>query len=87
MRHVIYMGLRRLVLIYRAIHPHVVVQITRQESPIWGDQHTAKELHTLIRGDQRFEHLITGASEKYKARRAEIAEEAYGELTEVIKLK
>ncbi len=87
MRHVIYMGLRRLVLIYRAIHPHVVVQITRQESPIWGDQHTAKELHTLIRGDQRFEHLITGASEKYKARRAEIAEEAYGELTEVIKGK
>jgi hypothetical protein len=87
MRHVIYMGLRRLVLIYRAIHPHVVVQITRQESPIWGDQHTTKELHTLIRGDQRFEHLITGASEKYKARRAEIAEEAYGELTEVIKRK
>jgi len=85
MRHVAYLGLRRLVLVYRAIFPHRVVQITRQEPPIWGDQNTAKELHTLIRGDQRFEHLIAGASEKYKVRRAEIAEEAYGELIEVIR--
>jgi hypothetical protein len=87
MRHVIYMGLRRLVLIYRAIRPHAITQVTRQEPPIWGEQNMAKELHALIRGDQRFEHLITGASEKYKARRAEIAEEAYGEVTEVIKKK
>ena len=85
MRHVAYLGLRRLALVYRAIFPHRVVQITRQEPPIWGDQHTAKELHPLIRSDQRFEHLIAGASEKYKVRRAEIAEEAYGELIEVIR--
>ncbi len=87
MRHVAYLGLRRIGLIYRAINPHIVVQVTRQEPPVWGDQHTAKELHPLIKSDQRFEHLITGASEKYKSRRAEIAEAAYGELVEVIKKK
>jgi len=87
LRHVAYLGLRRLGLVYRILRPHMVVQVTRQEPPIWGDQNTAKELHPLIKGDKRFEHLITGASESYKRRRAEIAEEAYGELTEVIRKK
>jgi UDP-N-acetylglucosamine:LPS N-acetylglucosamine transferase len=87
LRHVAYLGLRRLGLVYRFLHPHIVVQVTRQEPPVWGDQNTAKELHPLIKGDKRFEHLITGASENYKKRRAEIAEAAYGELTEVIKKK
>ena len=87
MRHVAYLGLRRAGLIYRAIHPHIVVQVTRQEPPVWGDQNTAKELHALIRGEKRFEHLITGASAKYKSRRAQIAEAAYGEHIEVIKKK
>jgi len=54
MRHVAYMGLRRLALIYRFINPHIVVQVTRQEAPIWGSQNTAKELHPLIKGEQRF---------------------------------
>jgi hypothetical protein len=87
LRHVAYLGLRRLGLVYRFLHPHIVVQVTRQEPPVWGDQNTAKELHPLIKGDKRFEHLITGASESYKRRRAQIAEDAYGELTEVIKKK
>ena len=87
MRHVAYLGLRRAGLIYRALHPHIVVQVTRQEPPVWGDQNTAKELHSLIKGEQRFEHLITGASQKYKSRRAQIAEAAYGEHVEVIKKK
>jgi hypothetical protein len=63
------------------------VQVTRQEPPVWGDQNTAKELHALIKGEQRFEHLIAGASQKYKSRRAQIAEAAYGERVEVIKKK
>ena len=87
MRHVVYLGLRRASLIYRAINPHIVVQVTRQEPPVWGDQNTAKELHALIKGEQRFEHLIAGASQKYKSRRAQIAEAAYGERIEVIKRK
>ena len=87
MRHVAYLGLRRAGLIYRALHPHIVVQVTRQEPPVWGDQNTAKELHALIKGEQRFEHLVTGASQIYKSRRAQIAEAAYGEHVEVIKKK
>jgi UDP-N-acetylglucosamine:LPS N-acetylglucosamine transferase len=87
MRHVAYMGLRRLALVYRFINPHIVVQVTRQEPPIWGSQNTAKELHPLIKSDQRFEHLITGASDAYIKRRKEIAEAAYGEKIEVINTK
>jgi len=87
MRHVAYMGLRRLALVYRFINPHIVVQVTRQEPPIWGSQNTAKELHPLINGEQRFEHLITGASDAYIKRRKEIAEAAYGEKIEVINTK
>jgi UDP-N-acetylglucosamine:LPS N-acetylglucosamine transferase len=87
MRHVAYMGLRRLALIYRFINPHMVVQVTREEAPIWGSQNTAKELHPLIKGEQRFEHLITGASNAYIARRKEIAEAAYGEKIEIINTK
>ncbi|CAN2245916.1 glycosyltransferase [Candidatus Planktophila dulcis] len=87
MRHVAYMGLRRLALLYRFINPHIVVQVTRQEPPIWGSQNTATELHPLIKGEQRFEHLITGASGAYIKRRKEIAEAAYGEKIEVINTK
>ena len=87
LRHVAYLGLRRLALVYRKLRPHLVVQVTREEPPIWGEQMTAKELHPLIKGDKRFEHLITGASENYKKRRIQIAESAYGEKTEVIRKK
>ena len=87
LRHVAYLGLRRLGLVYRFLYPHIVFQVTRQEPPIWGDQNTAKELHPLIKGDKRFEHLIIGASNRYKQRRAEIAEAAYGELTEILRKK
>ena len=87
MRHVAYMGLRRLALVYRFINPHIVVQVTRQEPPIWGSQNTAQELHPLIKGEQRFEHLISGASDAYIKRRKEIAEAAYGEKIEIINTK
>ena len=87
LRHVAYLGLRRLGLVYRFLHPHIVVQVTRQEPPVWGSQNTAKELHPLIKGEQRFEHLITGASDAYIARRKEIAEAAYGEKVEIINTK
>ena len=86
-RHIAYTGLRRLGLVYRTINPHIVVSRTRQEPPIWGSQMTAAELHPLIRGEVRFEHLIAGASDQYIARRKEIAEKAYGEKTEVINTK
>jgi hypothetical protein len=87
LRHLAYNGLRRLGLIYRFLNPHILVQTVRQEPPLWGSQNTAAELHPLIKGDQRFEHLITGASDSYIARRKEIAEAAYGQRTEVINTK
>jgi hypothetical protein len=70
--------LRRLSLIYRAINPHKVENSLHEEGPIWGSQNTAEELHPLIKGKVRFEHLITGASESYIKRRKEIAASAYG---------
>lgn len=87
MRHVAYMGLRRMGLLYRIFRPHMVLQITRNEPPVWGSQTTAKELHPLIKGEQRFEHTITGASDGYLKRRKEIAEAAYGEREERINKK
>ena len=87
MRHIAYLGLRRLALVYRYLNPHLVIQVTRQEPPIWGEQSAAQELHPLIKGDKRFEHLITGSSEQYKKRRAQIAEDAYGEIKTVVRKK
>ncbi|ASY15149.1 glycosyltransferase [Candidatus Planktophila dulcis] len=87
LRHIVWIGLRRVALIYRFLHPHLVVQKIKEEAPIWGSQNTAQELHPLIKGEQRFEHLITGASDAYIKRRKEIAEAAYGEKIEVINTK
>jgi hypothetical protein len=70
--------------IYRTLHPYLKVNEVKSEAPIWGSQTTAQELHPLIKGEARFEHLIAGASDEYIARRREIAEKAYGTLREVI---
>jgi hypothetical protein len=86
-RHVIMLGLRRLALVYRFIHPHIKVQEIDQAPPIFGDQNTAAELHPLIKSSIRFEHLITGASAGYRKRREEIAYDAYGKETVVTKEK
>ena len=87
MRHVINLGLRRLALVYRFLHPHIVTQIVRVETPVFGSQTTPAELHQLIKGDVRFEHMIYGASETYRKRREEIADAAYGKKLEVSKTK
>ena len=85
LRHVANLGLRRVALVYRFINPHIVVQVTKQEPPVFGDSTDSAELHKLIRSATRFEHLITEASPAYRAKREEIAHEAYGELVERIK--
>lgn len=87
LRHLAYRWLRRLALIYRALHPHILVQVTAEEPPTWGSQTSSKELSPLIKSDKKFEHLISGASERYIARRKEIARIAYGEKITVIKQK
>jgi UDP-N-acetylglucosamine:LPS N-acetylglucosamine transferase len=87
MRHVINLGLRRLALVYRFLHPHIVTQIVRVETPVFGSQTASSELHPLIKGDTRFEHMIEGASESYRKRREEIADAAYGKQLLVSKTK
>jgi len=85
LRHVANLGLRRVALVYRFLNPHIVVQVTKQEPPVFGDSIVPAELHTLIKASTRFEHLITGASPAYRAKREEIATTAYGDLVEIIK--
>jgi UDP-N-acetylglucosamine:LPS N-acetylglucosamine transferase len=85
LRHVANLGLRRVALVYRFINPHIVVQVTKQEPPVFGDSTDSAELHKLIKSTSRFEHLITGASPAYVAKRKEIAKTAYGDLVEIIK--
>ena len=87
MRHIAYLALRRLALVYRFIHPHLATHEELQEIPIWGSQTSAHELHPLIKGEHRFEHMITGASDNYRKRREAIAEAAYIRKTKVINTK
>jgi UDP:flavonoid glycosyltransferase YjiC (YdhE family) len=78
-KRVLFWGvLKRLALAYRTINPHKVDNAVDYGDPIWGSQDSAVELHALIKGTHRFEHLISGASENYIKRRREIAENAYG---------
>jgi UDP-N-acetylglucosamine:LPS N-acetylglucosamine transferase len=79
------LGLRRVALVYRFINPHIIVQVTKQEPPVFGDSTDSAELHKLIKSATRFEHLITGASPAYRAKREEIAKTAYGDLVEIVK--
>jgi hypothetical protein len=64
-----------------------VTQIVRVETPVFGSQTTSAELHPLIKGDTRFEHMIEGASDSYRKRREEIADAAYGKQLLVSKTK
>lgn len=85
LRHIANLGLRRLALIYRYFRPHPKTQESDESLPIFGDQSTSVELHSLIRSSTRFEHLITGASDNYRKRREEIAFAAYGKETAATK--
>ncbi len=85
LRHVANLGIRRLALVYRYLNPHIVVQVTKQVPPIFGDTTNPDELRELIKSATRFEHLISNASPAYRARREVIAKEAYGDLVEIIK--
>jgi len=77
MRHIAYIGLRRLALIYRKFRPHPDADKMAKVAPIFSQVTTAVELRDLIKGDVRFEHMVAGASDTYKKRREEIAHVAY----------
>jgi hypothetical protein len=77
MRHIAYIGLRRLALIYRKFRPHPDAAKMATVAPIFSQITATAELRDLIKGDVRFEHMIAGASDTYKKRRQEIAHTAY----------
>ena len=54
---------------------------------MFGSETKAAELHPLIKGEIRFEHMIEGASDSYRKRREEIADAAYGKKLLVSKTK
>ena len=75
---------RQLALIYRKLNPHIIVQITKVDPPHFGEETDPQTMRHLINGDIRYEHLISGASDKYRQRRDEIASAAYGTVRRVI---
>jgi len=77
MRHVAYISLKRLALVYRKFRPHPKAALVEKIAPIFSDTTNPSELQGFIKGSVRFEHLITGASDTYKKRREEIATIAY----------
>ena len=80
MRNSVYVGIRRATLIYRYLKPHAVSQSNVQGPGVYTDTTKPDELQKFIKSDIRFEHLIAGASDSYRARREEIANAAFGDL-------
>ena len=64
--------------LYRLIRPYKKNSNVEDKSALFSEEIIADYLRTHIRGDQRFEHLIVGASESYISLRHEIARKAYG---------
>ena len=63
--------------IYRVLRPQQIATGVSIESPIFSDSTEADYLRNSIKGNQRFEQLIVGASESYRERRREIAARVY----------
>jgi hypothetical protein len=64
--------------LYRLIRPYKKGATVNTAETQFSQEIEADYLRTHIKGDQRFEHVIVGASQSYIARRHEIASKAYG---------
>ena len=64
--------------VYRLIRPYKKNSAVDNKLAIFSQEIDAEYLRSHIKGDQRFEHMIVGASEGYISRRHEIASKAYG---------
>lgn len=64
--------------LYRLIRPYKKNAAVEDKPALFSQEISADYLHTHIKGDQRFEHMIIGSSESYISRRHEIASKAYG---------
>ena len=63
--------------LYRLIRPYKKSAAVDGEATLFSKEIAADYLRTHIKGSQRFEHMIAGASQSYISRRHEIANKAY----------
>jgi UDP-N-acetylglucosamine:LPS N-acetylglucosamine transferase len=64
--------------LYRLIRPYKKNSTVEDKPALFSQEIDADYLRSHIKGDQRFEQMIVGASESYISRRHEIASKAYG---------
>jgi UDP-N-acetylglucosamine:LPS N-acetylglucosamine transferase len=64
--------------LYRLVRPYKKSATVDKAETQFSQEIDADYLRSQIKGDQRFEHMIVGASESYISRRHEIANKAYG---------
>ena len=77
LRMVLFMALRYLAIGYRLIVRQDKQILPINSSPVFSNTTDAAELRNLIKSTNRFEHLVASASEKYKAKREQIANQYY----------
>jgi UDP-N-acetylglucosamine:LPS N-acetylglucosamine transferase len=71
-------GIHKATYIYRLLRPYKKSQPISESETLFSNETSADFLRTHIKGNQRFEHMITGASPAYEERRRQISRAAYG---------
>ena len=64
--------------LYRLVRPYAKNSLLKSREILYSQETNAEYLRTHIKAEQRFEHMIVGASQDYINRRHEIASKAYG---------
>lgn len=77
LRMALFLALRYLAIGYRLIVRQNKQKLPTNSSPIFSNTTDAAELRNLIRGANRFEHLVASTTDKYKAKREQIANQYY----------
>ncbi len=77
LRIALFMALRYLAIGYRLIVRQNNHKLTTDIDPVFSETTDSAELRDLIKSNNRFEHLIASASDKYKAKREQIANQYY----------
>ena len=77
LRMALFLALRYLAIGYRLIVRQNKQKLPTNSSPVFSNTTDAAELRNLIRGANRFEHLVASTTDKYKAKREQIANQYY----------
>lgn len=76
-KQVTYEFLRKIALSYRTFFPHKEPEIRHLDRTVFSETKNAIELRELIQSNQRFEHLISGASKRYLRERLNLVSNPY----------